>query len=170
MVFSYQPYFLWRKEMQFTSWWATRERTPVQGWVCWKGQLTGVLFCWDRVSQGKGGKESYLGFKNKNIPACWIHTFGKLPSVSRICLAFLLCREIPSPRRFAWESHQWLKTTLKEKLVRNGLGEEVEEGGPHTSLRWRNLCYLNIVIFVSLCDNLCRISSVTLVRLYNSCM
>lgn len=31
--FSYQPYFLWRKEMYFTSWRATRERTHARGWV-----------------------------------------------------------------------------------------------------------------------------------------
>lgn len=46
---SYLPYFLWRKEIYFTSWWATRERTRARGWVGWTGGRAGRI-CWSMWS------------------------------------------------------------------------------------------------------------------------
>lgn len=42
---SYLPYFLWRKEICFTSWWATRERMRARGWVGWAWGQAQSLQC-----------------------------------------------------------------------------------------------------------------------------
>lgn len=89
MGFSYLPYFLWRKEMYFTSWWATRERTHVQGWVDWKDSLMRVMSHWDSVCQGEGRQESYLDLKKK------IMTF--LPAGFILLWSWLLFFKLESP-------------------------------------------------------------------------
>lgn len=128
---SYQPYFLWKEEIWFTFWWATRERTHAQGWVRWVRWQAGRMCLMSQL-------EELDRWPRYGFLACWIHVIVKgfsffFSETWFFCSPW--CREIHKPKRSAWGCRLSLKTIPGERLAWNGQEGAAEEGELPTSLR-----------------------------------